>query len=73
MKSKAGDLFCRVPGCELKGFRFRTKEALRAHTIRKHPLPEEARATPKKRAGSLFPTLITNLSNARPARRRAVI
>ena len=38
-------LFCRVPGCELKNFRFKTREALRSHTIRKHPLPEAARAT----------------------------
>ena len=45
MKSNPRDLFCRVPGCELKNFRFKTKEALRSHTIRKHPLPEEARTT----------------------------
>ena len=39
-------LYCRVPGCELNGFRFKTKQALRNHTLKRHPLSEEARTTP---------------------------
>ena len=48
-------LFCRVPGCELKNFRFKTKEALRSHTIRKRPLPEEARTTAQEEDWVIVP------------------
>ena len=48
-------LFCRVPGCDLNGFRFKTKEALRNHTIRKHPLPEEAHTTTQEEDWVIVP------------------
>ena len=43
---KRTGLYCRVPGCKLNGFLFKTKQALRNHTLKKHAVPQEARATP---------------------------
>ena len=54
-------LYCRVPGCELNGFRFKTKQALRNHTLKRHPLSEEARTTPHEEGWVVVPESHTDV------------
>ena len=54
--AKRTGLYCQAPGCcKLNGFLFKTKQALRNHTLKKHAVPQEARATPCERGWILVP------------------